>query len=393
MAFLSELTASFARQGLPVLFPFIQEEFNASRAQLGLITSGMLLGGAGIIVVLGWLVDMMGARRILSVALVIVAAGVLLFSQIQSLLQGVLLALLIGAAGSATAPAPAKIIMDWVTPRTRALSMGLKETSVPLSGIMAAATLPFLAVTFSWRSAVVILAVIIALCGVVFFVFYRDRPGSSFKRRSSLLGSIALVAKNRNLWFAALSTPIHVALHLVFVSYVILFFKETLGMSTAVAAGFLAIAFVGGIVGRVTWGVVSDLLGGRRVRVLILVDILSMLGMMLMVWLPSDASPVVVGLLAFAVGTTALGSAGVVGTLVIELAGPGLAATGFGFVAIISLIGAFVPPIFGLVVDVTGSYDMGWWMMAGLAGLGALMVSFVRQQPQLSVSLPSTDRS
>ena len=391
LAFLSEFAASFARQGLPVLFPFIQEEFDASRAQLGLITSGVIFGGAGIILVLGWLIDRMGARHILSVALIVVAVGVLLFSQIQSLTQAVLLSLLIGAAGSATAPGPAKAIMDWARPQIRGLSMGIKETSVPFSGIIVAGTLPVLALAFGWRTAVIILAVTIALSGVVFFALYRDRPSSALKREGrSLLGSIALLAKNRNIWFAAWSTPIHVALHLVFVSYVILFLKEDLGMSTEVAARFLAIGFVGGIVGRVFWGMVSDLLGGRRVVVLVFLHILSMIGMMLMVWLPSDASSVVVALLVFAIGATALGSAGVLGTLVIELGGPGLAATGFGFVAIISLIGALIPPIFGLIVDLTGSYDIGWWMMAGLASVGALMMSFVRQHPHVSVSPPST---
>ena len=37
-----------------------------------------------------------------------------------------------------------------------------------------------------------------------------------------------------------------------------------------------------------------------------------------------------------------------------------------------------VAPLFGLVVDQTGSYDMGWWMLVGIAGTGTLVLGFLR---------------
>ncbi len=383
LALLGGTASAFTVQGMPVLYPFIQEEFGATRAQLGLITSGLVVGGTGTVLLMGWLADWLGVRKLLTVTIMMMAIGILLFSQIQSMTQGILLALMIGVAGSATAPASSKAIMDWVTPRVRGLSMGIKETSVPFSGITAAALLPILAVTFSWRGALLFLALTMAVTSVVFATFYRDRSTSRTQmKRSGLVTSIALVARNKNLWLTSLSRGSLQTLQVTFVAYLILFLIENLDMSEAVAASFLAIAWVGSAVGRIFWGLASDLLGGRRTVVLALVGMIAMLSMALMTQLPSDASPVVVAMLVSMVGASALAWAGLYDALIVELVGPGLTGTSIGFAGIVSRAAGVVPPLFGLVVDKTGSYDIGWWMLAGFASLSALLIAFVRHQPR-----------
>ncbi len=382
LAVLGGMATSLVQQGFPVLFPFIQEDFGASRAQLGLITSGLTLGATGTVLLMGWLADAMGARRLWPVTLMVVAGAVLLFSQIQSLTQGVILAVLISLAASATPTSSGKAIMDWVTPKTRGLFMGINQSAVPISGFLAAAFLPLLALTFSWRIALMVLAIAIAGISIVLFAFYRDKPRSiTASKQGGLFQSIASLAKNRDIWLVGLSNATLMALHLVLVSYLILFLIEKQGMSETVAAGFLAISFVGSAVGRIGWGLISDLIGGRRAPILALLCILCIVFMAFMVWLPSDAPPVLIGLLSFLLGTSALGWPGVYNAFVVELAGPGLAGTGVGFAFTIRQVGGIVPPLFGLVVDRTGSYDMGWWMMAGVAGIGALLLFFVRPQP------------
>ena len=381
LTMVGSLAIGYTQQGVPILFPFIQEEFGASRAQLGLITTGLQVGGMATIIIIGWLADNVGVRYVLMVALLMVSVGFLLFSQIQSPLQGFLLALPISIAATGTAPATTKAIMDWVKSQTRGLAMGIKETAVPISGVTGAVLLPFLAVTFSWRTALMAPASIVALSAVVFFAFYRDKPINTMERkRINLLRSIGVLSKNRGIWLAAIGNNILVAMHIVVVSYLILFLKEHLDMSPTVAGRFLAIAFVGSGVGRIFWGLISDLLGGHRAVVLAFICILIMVFMALMAGLPEDASPLVVGVLVFLLGTTAMGFQGLVLTFIVELAGVGLAATATGFALIIQRTNAFIPPLFGLIVDRTGSYDMAWWMMTGIASLGALVFTLARHQ-------------
>ena len=77
-------SASFT-MSLGALFPFLHEDLGINRAQLGLIPSTILLGGTGSVLLVGWLADVMGVRRLITVALVGTVVGVILFSQVQSL--------------------------------------------------------------------------------------------------------------------------------------------------------------------------------------------------------------------------------------------------------------------------------------------------------------------
>ena len=65
--------------------------------------------------------------------------------------------------------------------------------------------------------------------------------------------------------------------------------------------------------------------------------------------------------------------------LAAELVGPALTGTGIGFFVSILQIGTFgIPPVFGLIVDSTGSYDKAWWVMAGLPLAGIFFLAFLR---------------
>ena len=368
--------------GVGALYPFIQEDLGTSRAELGLFTSGRHIGGITTSVFVGWLADAMGARRLETAALVVGAVGILLFSQMQSVLQGFLLSAVIGIAISASLPAYIKAIMDWVALRNRGLAIGIAEASLPVGGIIAAGLFTSLALTSSWRIALIVLAVIVALSSMLFFAFYRDKPHSADTQAdvgNRLSGRVALVAKNRDIWLVSIFGAAISSLMFVFLSFLILFLKEELGMSAAKAGGMMAIALGGGAVGRVAWGLASDLpLRGRRAMAISLVGVMAVLSTLALTWLPSDTPIVVV---IFVVGSNILGWTGLWSLLLAELAGPDLTGTAIGFAAMVMRVGAFgFTPLFGLIVDRTGSYDMGWWLMAGVAGMGTLMMAFLRPQ-------------
>ena len=327
----------------------------------------------------------MGARRLETAALVVGAVGILLFSQMQSVLQGFLLSAVIGIAISASLPAYIKAIMDWVAPRNRGLAIGIAEASLPVGGIIAAGLFTSLALTSSWRIALIVLAVIVALSSMLFFAFYRDKPHSADTQAdvgNRLSGRVALVAKNRDIWLVSIFGAAISSLMFVFLSFLILFLKEELGMSAAKAGGMMAIALGGGAVGRVAWGLASDLpLRGRRAMAISLVGVMAVLSTLALTWLPSDTPIVVVIVVVFVVGSNILGWTGLWSLLLAELAGPDLTGTAIGFAAMVMRVGAFgFTPLFGLIVDRTGSYDMGWWLMAGVAGMGTLMMAFLRPQ-------------
>ena len=383
LCMLTTMAVAFIYMGLGVLLPFIQEDLQTNRAQLGLIVSGLVAGQSVTVLLVGWLADVIGVRKLQTIALAGVVLGLLLFSQMQSLVQGVLFGFLLGICLSASFPASTKAIMDWVAPQRRGAALGLAQANIPLGGIIAAVLLAFISVTYSWRAATIVVAVIVAVSSLIFFAFYRDKPANLAEGGTSrkLAMMVPLVAKNRDIWLAAFFGIAFGALWSVVVSYLVLFLKENQGMSAVKAAGLLSVATAGDAVARVGWGLVTDLLmGGRRIPVLAMVGGLSVLAMSFMTMLPSDASTWVVLLLVLFVGATTLAWGGLYAVLLAELVGPTLTGTAIGFAATIQYIGAFgLIPIFGLIVDRTESYDMGWWMMAGVAGVGTSLLAFIRR--------------
>lgn len=388
LSVMAAMAFAFLSHGMGVLFPFIQEDLNASRAQLGLIVSGEFIGTAATVLFTGWMADVIGVRRLLTASLIVVGVGLLLFSQIQSVLQGILVGVLIGVAFSGSAPANSKAIMDWVAPRFRGTAMSVKEATIPVGGMIAAGLLTFLAVTFDWRVAVIIMAIVIGASGLLVLAFYRDKPGSYGRADKSInpLSKLPQVLKNPRIWMATFYGATMGPGQRVVVTYLVLFLKEDLGMSAGVAGGLLAVLLAGGAAGRLGWALVSDLLlKGRRVGVLAMVSMLTVLSMALMAMLPSNTSLPLVALLVLAMGIVNLGRSGVYVVLIAELAGPTLSGTSMGLNnTITSLTGLAIAPLFGLIADRTGSYAMSWWVLAAFSGFGILMLAIVGSRLRLS---------
>jgi nitrate/nitrite transporter NarK len=376
------MSGTFAQTGIGVMFPFIQEELGLTRAQLGLIASMMVVGGAATGLLGGWMADVMGVRRLQTITRLSMAAGAVVFSQVHSLPQALLLALFIGIANSPSYANVTKAISEWVLPRTRGLAMGIEQSSITFSGIIVSVLLTAIAVSHGWRTAIIIAGLAMVVATLVFYAFYRDkRPAEDGGARTRPGGRVALVARDRNIWIASLYGVLFNGFQPVVVSYLILFLREELDMSAVAAGGLLGVAMGGGAVGRIGWGLVSDVLRGGRVLTLMLVSLLAGLSMVLLVWLPGGAPLGLVVLLVFFMGGTTLASPGLYAVLIAEQAGPRLTGTAMGFTIMITTLGGFaVAPIFGLIVDRTGSYDQGWWMMAGLAGLATSTMGLLLPQ-------------
>jgi MFS family permease len=67
--------------------------------------------------------------------------------------------------------------------------------------------------------------------------------------------------------------------------------------------------------------------------------------------------------------------------LVSEFAGRENAGLAVGYSNMIGLIGNIIgPPLFGLIIDVTGSYSWGWWFLTICALSSVLCFIFVREE-------------
>ena len=293
VASLTALASTFV--GFGALFPFIQDELKINRAEIGLISSGRVLGGIGTSLLAGLLADVVGVRRLQSATLLSVVVCLVLFSQMQSLFQGVLLALLLGVASAGSFPCFVKAIMDWMDRRSRGLAMGTAEASFPVGGILSAMVLTLIAEAYSWRVSVLVIAAGVAVCTIAFFLIYRD-PDKGAKTAAAATDDPAReklkrVLRSRAVWLAAAVAAALGIIMTVVVTFLILFLKETMGMSSVLAGACMSVSLAGGAVSRIAWGVISDhYLGGRRTGLLALVSALAGVSIALLVLLPNNAS-------------------------------------------------------------------------------------------------------
>ena len=114
--------------------------------------------------------------------------------------------------------------------------------------------------------------------------------------------------------------------------------------------------------------------------IIVLLTVSSTLGAAVM---PPEAAWILAVGLAVLLGASAFAWTAVLGTLVIEVAGRESAGSAISLVQLIaapaSLLG---PPVFGLLVDQSGTYRFAWLV---LAGVGALSLVALRQVTEQSV--------
>jgi len=158
------------------------------------------------------------------------------------------------------------------------------------------------------------------------------------------------------------------------------FLLEGLSLSRVQVGLFLPAAYLGGAVGRLGWGVVSDRVFATRRRpglaINALIGAVAFGCLALGSLLPAAVLPV----LAVAVGIAAFGWVGLYLALIAEIGGPRASGLLTGLAVIFSWGGILIgPPLFGLLLDVTDSYGLAWLALAAVAS--AVAVTLPRLQP------------
>jgi ACS family hexuronate transporter-like MFS transporter len=382
----SHIVGAAAQYGINTLAPFYQDDLGLSRAQVGLFFSAFYLAMTGASFGAGWLVDRMGVRMTtfqghLAVGLCTVAAS---FSPSFGWACGSFF--LAGLGYSFLNPSSTKGVMSWFDRDERATAMGIKQTGVPAGGVVAAVIAQSLVLWIGWRSALAALGIINFLFGFVFAYFWRERiseparsalsrPGTSDVQRPLHVGGFLP---------ASLGTAVFLIGQMSLITYVPLYLKDAMGFSAYWSSQALAITQAGAMIGRIGWGVASDrLFGGRRKIVLIIIGALSFVLTMVLSFMDRESSAYLLMAVVFLAGLCLVGYQGVSYALIGELAGKTRTGMAMGLMITINAAAATVgTPLFGYIVDNTGSYATGWQVLAGAILLGSLALAALLKEPR-----------
>lgn len=167
--------AAFGSLCFAPLLPFIEEDLLLSKSKLGLLTSLIYLGALISGFPAGLLSNKWGIPVTISVGLLIQSlfTGAIYFSSSYYL---ILALLFVAGLGYGTInPVTSHGVVKWFPAEWRATAMAIKQTGFTIGTMAAAATLPALAELIGWRRAVLLVATLIGICGIVNFFLYPDK--------------------------------------------------------------------------------------------------------------------------------------------------------------------------------------------------------------------------
>ena len=383
---ISHIIGASAQYGINTLAPFYKDELHISRAQVGLFFSSFYLAMTGASFCTGWLADRLGVRRTtmqghLCLGLCIVGAALA-----PTFEWGCVSFFLAGLGYSFLNPASTIGVMTWFQRDERATAMGIKQTGVPAGGVLAAILAPSLVLIIGWRGSLAALGAINFLFGFVFFSLWSE-PSDGAGAQGSAAGSVGSDPGALKVWQLlpiSCATAIYLAGQMALLTYVPLYLKDTMGFSPYWASQALALTQAGAMLGRVGWGFASDrLFGGRRKIVLILIGTLSALLIGALGLFQRESSYYLLLPVLFLAGVSIVGYQGVSYALIGEIAGMRRTGAGLGMMITINAAAATLgTPLFGYIVDRTGSYAAGWQALAATISVGVFGLAFLLKEPK-----------
>jgi MFS transporter, ACS family, hexuronate transporter len=380
--FLHVLTA-VGQFSIPLLLPYIKDEFGLNYTRVGLFSSSYYLGVAFASTFAGWTADFMGVKRVLVLGTVVTGLFTLIASRISSFWLILLFLLLAGLTYSVITPSTNKATMNWFHERLRATAMGVKQTGINGGGFLAAFIVPPLALSLNWHIALAVVGLLVMVGGAAAAGLYRDPDTRRPLRISFSLcrAQMRTVVSNPNILLLAVEGFFRVGAQTAFLTYLILYLQNALNLPGIITGLFFALAHGSGAAGRVAWGVLSDrIFGGERKKVYIWIALIAGTAFILFGTFTTDTPQYAVIFIVAILGFTAVGYQGVGLSLLVELAGRECTGTASGFGQAFFFFGVvLIVPLFGFIVDLLGTYSYAWVALAIFSFISAGILFFVRE--------------
>ncbi|WP_170294623.1 MFS transporter [Roseospira navarrensis] len=379
---LVQALVTLATLTVATLGPEMTRALGVPPESVGYQMSLVYLCGAVSAVLAGGVVTRHGAGRTSQFALLFAGAGCALGA------TGTLWALvpasaLIGWGYGMTNPASSHVLFRFSPPHRRNLIFSLKQTGVPLGGVLAGLLLPAVALTQGWQTG---LAVSAALALTMAVLLQAARPAwdddrtPGARRRGTPLAGLALVWRHPGLRAVSLMTFCFAAVQLSLTTFMVTLLVEGLDRSLVLAGMVASVAQVAGALGRVFWGWLADRLKGG-ILTLALIGLISLgcavaTGFMTPAW-PTGAIAALLTLF----GISAIGWNGVFLAEVARLCPPGQVGMATGGSLFFTFGGVAVgPALFSALVPVLGGYAVTFPAIGLFALTGTALIWHARQR-------------
>ena len=266
--------------------------------------------------------------------------------------------LLIGLAYGPLTPASSHVLARYRTQGGMNFLVSVRQTSVPLGGVLAGLVAPPLVVGHGWAIACALIGLATALSGALLWgalaIVRNEPPDAPHGHSASLLEPARFILRRPGLTRLALSSMIYAAMQLVLSSFLVVYLTSSTGLDLVRAGALLSASQLAGVGGRLFWGFAADRASSPRAVLLVIAVLMAVAATLMSLFSP--AWPII-GLAGVVIllGGTASGWNGVFLAEIMRDVGAaevGLATSGSLMFTYLGIV--FGPTLFGAAASLFG---------------------------------------
>ena len=367
---------TFPQYALGVLGPVLTVELSITEFQFGMVASVLYLSAATVARLTGRRIDRTSGRVALGLLFLTSTGSLIVLASGRSLLWLAAAVLLAGVAIGANNPVTNRLIAVHVASGRRGFVIGIKQIGVKLAHVASGVVVPVLTLTFGWRQGLVMFAAAaLSIAALALLVVPRDVG----PRRDAAATPTPAGIRERVRWlryfagFMAIGTS-------AITTYLPLYAVQNVGMS--LVQGGLVVTVFGSVavVARLAWATLADRRGRPEAVLLVLSGVAAV--SLAIISASELLGPWVLWLGAVLAGGTVGSWNSVAHLTVVSVVEAQRAAAATGLLQATFMLGLAVgAPLFGFIVESSGSFQFAW-LVAGVLSMAAFTAAWRERRRQ-----------
>ena len=263
----------FDRVLISVAMPEIQKEFGFSTVTVGWIIAAFQISYALFQVPGGWMGDVIGPRRMLTLIVTWWSAFTAFTAMAWSVNSMIVMRFLFGMGEAGAFPNATRSLSRWMLPAERGWAQGVTHAGARLGAAITPVMVAYLIYHFGWRMPFYVFTVVGLVWAGVWYWYYRDNPaehkGTNQAEQELIANALGATPKRRAIpWGAILSSPqmwVLAATYFcygyainMFLSWFPKYLEAARGMTLTQMGIFASLPLAAGVIGDLAGGWFSD---------------------------------------------------------------------------------------------------------------------------------------